>query len=210
MTALGDLVNDGKLREIGFSNVSGWQLARIASLAPGCGCPLPVAVQPQYSLLERGIEWELMPSALEAGISITPWSPLAGGWLTGKYVHDARPTGATRLGEDPNRGVEAYDLRNNERTHRIIAALRHVAERQDCPPEHVALAWVCQRPGVAAILLGARNASQLAENLGAAGKVLSESDMQVLTQVSAIGVPPYPYGFLQDWSGLDVWSKLGT
>lgn len=112
--ALGDLVQMGKIHQIAWSNLSGWQLERIVMTAKSQGLPVPVAVQPHYNLLERGIETELLPCALENGIGVTPWSPLGGGWLTGKYDASKRPSGATRLGEDPNRGVEAYDLRNNE------------------------------------------------------------------------------------------------
>lgn len=210
LTVLGEMVREGKVGAIGFSNVSGWQLARIVSLAPGCGCPVPVSLQPQYNLLERGIEVEVMPCAVEAGVSITPWSPLGGGWLTAKYTAQARPTGATRLGEDPGRGVEAYDLRNTDRTYRILDVLGQVAARHDCAPEHVAFAWLAQRPGVAAVLLGARTLDQLTSNLSGVGVHLDEADMRALSEVSATGLPPYPYGFLEDWSGLTIWKEMGT
>jgi aryl-alcohol dehydrogenase-like predicted oxidoreductase len=207
---LGDLVRAGKLHHTGWSNVAGWQLQKIVSTAEANGLPRPVALQPQYSLLDRGIEVEVLPCALENGIGLTPWSPLGGGWLTGKYSADARPEGATRLGENPDRGVEAYDLRNTPRTHGLLDVLRSIAERLDRPMAHVALAWLWARPGVASVLLGARTADQLAANLGAADLVLHPTDIEALTQASAIGVPSYPYGFLGDWSGLDVWRRLGA
>ena len=210
LETLGGLVREGKVRAVAWSNVSGWQLQRVVSTAGAVGCPAPVAVQPQYNLLDRGIEWEVMPCALEAGVSLTPWSPLGGGWLTGKYAADRRPTGASRLGEDPGRGVEAYDLRNTERTHAVLRALRSVADRHGRPPAHVALAWLAGRPGVASVLLGARNLEQLTGNLAAADLVLDDEAMRELTEVSAPGLPAYPYGFLRDWSGLDVWTRLGT
>ena len=81
---------------------------------------MPLAMQPQYNLLERGIEAEALPCCLENNISLTPWSPLGGGWLTGKYSAANRPSGATRLGEDPNQGVKAYDIRNTDLTYRIL------------------------------------------------------------------------------------------
>jgi len=210
LSTLGDLVAAGRIHNIAWSNLTGWQLQKIVSTARAGGYPVPVAVQPQYNLLERGAEIELLPCCLEAGIALTPWSPLGGGWLTGKYGADARPTGATRLGEDPDRGVEAYDRRNTERTHTIVDAVRTVAARHGRPPAHVAIAWLLARPGVAAVLLGARTAGQLADNLDAVDLSLEPGDMEALTAVSASGLPSYPYGFVQDWSGLDIWRRLGT
>ncbi len=210
LSVLGDLIRAGKIHHYGWSNLSGWQLQKVISTAEALGVPLPIAVQPQYNLLERGIETEVLPCALENGVGLTPWSPLGGGWLTGKYKAEARPTGATRLGEDPSRGVEAYDLRNTEQTHAILSALQDVADRCDRPVSHVALSWLASRPGVAAVLLGARTVAQLTDNLKAADLVLDEADIDVLTSVSAPGLPAYPYGFLEDWSGMDVWSRLGT
>lgn len=210
LAALGDLVSAGKIHHVGWSNVAGWQLQRIVSTARANGHPAPVALQPQYNLLERGIEIEVLPCCLEAGIALTPWSPLGGGWLTGKYAADARPSGATRLGEDPDCGVEAYDRRNTERTHRILGVLRAVADRCGRPPAHVALAWLASRPGVASVLLGARTADQLGDNLAAADLVLDPSDLAELTDASSGGLPAYPYGFLEDWSEMDVWKRLGT
>lgn len=210
MRTLRDLMAAGKIHHLGWSNVSGWQLQKIVSTADALGMARPVALQPQYNLIDRGIELEVLPCALENGIGLTPWSPLGGGWLTGKYGAEARPSGATRLGEDPGRGVEAYDLRNTERTHGILRVLRSVAEAHGRPPGHVALAWLAARPGTSSVLLGARTVEQLEDNLGAANLALSASDMDELTAASATGLPAYPYGFLQDWVGLDVWKQLGT
>ena len=210
LDTLGDLIRAGKIRASAWSNLAGWQLRGILSTAEARGLPMPVALQPQYNLLDRGIELEVMPCCLEAGVSLTPWSPLGGGWLTGKYAADARPSGRTRLGEDPDRGVEAFDRRNTDRTHAILAALRSVADRCGRPPAHVALAWLAARPGVASILLGARDAAQLTDNLAALDLALDREAMDELTRASACGLPPYPYGFLQDWCGVDVWRRLGT
>ncbi|MEP3279388.1 MAG: aldo/keto reductase [Stappiaceae bacterium] len=210
LETLADLVSAGKIHNIAWSNVSGWQLQKILSTASAENLPSPVAVQPHYNLLERGIELEVLPCCLEAGIALTPWSPLGGGWLTGKYTADKRPSGASRLGEDPGRGVEAYDLRNTDRTHDILKTLQSVADRYDRPPSHVAITWLCSRPGVASILLGARTAAQLADNLAAADLVLEQSDIDVLTEVSSVGLPAYPYRFLAEWSDVDIWQRLGT
>ncbi|MDJ0629700.1 MAG: aldo/keto reductase [Rhodobacter sp.] len=210
LQALGDLVTEGKIHHIGWSNVTGWQLERICATARAHNLPMPVALQPQYSLLDRGIELEVLPCALENRVGLTPWSPLGGGWLTGKYSADVQPSGATRLGENPDRGVEAYDKRNTEHTHAVLRAAREVAERRGRPVAHVALAWLASRPGVSSILLGARNAEQLEANLDSIDLDLTKDDLAVLTRVSSPGLPDYPYGFVRDWSKVMHWSRLGT
>ena len=210
LEALGDLVARGLAHHVGWSNVTGWQLQRIVSTARAEGLPVPVALQPQYNLLDRGIELEVLPCCLEEGVGLTPWSPLGGGWLTGKYRADERPVGASRLGDDPDRGVEAYGLRNTARTHRILDVQRGIAERLGRPPAHVALAWLRSRPGVASVLLGARTLEQLEDNLGAADLELDAEALAALGAASAPGLPPYPYGMIEDFCEVDVWRRLGT
>jgi len=104
---LDDAVRSGKVGYTGLSNFAGWQLQGYVDVARRDGLPVPVTLQPQYNLLVREIEWEIVPAAQANGLGLLPWSPLGGGWLTGKYRRDERPSGATRLGEDPDRGVEA-------------------------------------------------------------------------------------------------------
>ncbi len=210
LSVLDDLVRSGKINNIAWSNVSAWQLQKIIDCARSNSLPVPVALQPQYNLLDRGIEMEVLPCCLEAGIAVTPWSPLGGGWLTGKYKADTMPTGATRLGENPERGVEAYDLRNTKRTHDILTALEDIAAHYERPMSHVALAWLASRPGVTSILLGARSVAQLQENLDAVDLVLTAEELDRLTQVSSLGPVGYPYNFLTDWCEMAIWQKLGT
>ena len=170
----------------------------------------PVVFQPQYNLLDRVIEWDVLPLCLDAGLAVCPWSPLGGGWLTGKYQRDTPPTGATRLGEDPNRGVEAYALRNVNRVWDIINASEQIADRDSVWIGEVALRWLLNRPGVASVLLGARTESQLQQSLKAASYSLSSQDQGSLTEVSAPGLPRYPYGMLEKACGVDIWKRLGT
>ncbi|MFB9913697.1 aldo/keto reductase [Rhizobium paknamense] len=210
LSTLADFVAEGNIHHVAWSNLSGWQLQKIVSHARAHRLPVPVALQPQYNLLDRTIEIEVLPCCAEEGIGLTPWSPLGGGWLTGKYSPDERPTGATRLGEDPDRGVEAYDRRNTDRTWRILLELREVAAELVRQPGHVALAWLADRPCVSAPLLGARTVAQLSDNLAAANFVLPAEHTERLTRASAPGLPAYPYGFLRDWSELDIWRTLGT
>jgi aryl-alcohol dehydrogenase-like predicted oxidoreductase len=186
-------VRVGKVRYVGVSNFVGWQLQKAALLAADAS-PI-VTLQPQYNLLVRDIELEIVDVCLNEGIGILPWSPLAGGWLTGKYTRDEPPTGATRLGEDPERGMEAYRPRSaQERTWRIIDAVRQVAEARGVPMSRVALAWVADRPAVTSVILGARTVAQLDDNLEAAGLHLSHKEAELLNDASAPLVADYPYG----------------
>jgi aryl-alcohol dehydrogenase-like predicted oxidoreductase len=137
-----------------------------------------VTLQPQYSLLVREIEWEIVPAAIDAGLGLLPWSPLGGGWLSGKYQRGQRPSGATRLGEDPNRGMEAYDRRGTRRTWDIIDAVQKIAEQRG------------------ATILGARTAGQLESNLRAADLHLSPTETAALNAASDPQPTDYPYGEL--------------
>jgi aryl-alcohol dehydrogenase-like predicted oxidoreductase len=210
LDTLSTLVRQGKIHHLGWSNTTGWQLQRIMTSARLGGFVVPVAFQPQYNLLDRHIEWEVLPCCLEEGLGVTPWSPLGGGWLTGKYHRDTDPTGATRLGEDPHRGVEAYDKRNTERTWAILDVVERIAGEHDRPFAHVALAWLASRPGVASVLLGARSIEQLEANLDAADFELTETELAELTAVSAPGLPPYPYGMIEDYCEVSHWQTLGV
>lgn len=211
---LRDLMRAGKIHAFGWSNVSAWQLQKIICTADAMGVSRPVSLQPQYSLLERGIEYEVLPCCLEAGIDVTPWSPLGGGWLSGKYSSNTRPTGATRLGEDPGRGVEAYDVRGTERTFAVLDEVERIAKAHDRTMAHVALAWLGTRPGIKSILLGARTVAQLLDNLAAADLVLGDDELVSLSKASSLGPSvrqaPYPYNFLDEWCRVDIWRRLGT
>src|SRR3954469_4556623 len=165
-----DAVRTGKIRYAGVSNFLGWQLQKAALITQFRGLAPIVTLQPQYNLLARDIELELVDVCRNEKIGILPWSPLGGGWLTGKYVRDSTPTGATRLGEDPGRGMEAYGPRNSDtRTWRILDAVRRVAEERGVSMSQVSLAWLAGRPAVTSVILGARTIEQLEDNLGAAG-----------------------------------------
>jgi aryl-alcohol dehydrogenase-like predicted oxidoreductase len=190
-----DAVRAGKVRHLGLSNFTGWQVQKTVDAADRRGWPRPVTLQPQYNLLAREIEWEIVPACRDAGLGLLPWSPLGGGWLTGKYTRDQRPSGATRLGEDPGRGVEAYDRRGaSERTWAVVDALLGVAEERGVPLGRVALAWLHDRPAVTSVILGARTTEQLADNLGAVGLHLSAEEVARLDAASDPEPADYPYG----------------
>ncbi|GAA2727634.1 aldo/keto reductase [Cellulomonas aerilata] len=192
---LDDAVAAGKIGYYGFSNYLGWQLTKAVHVAAAHGWAPPVTLQPQYNLLVRDIEHEVVPAALDAGVGLLPWSPLAGGWLSGKYRRDVDPTGATRLGENPARGMEAWAARNaDERTWRVLDVVGQVAAAHDASSSQVALAWLAAQPAVTSVILGARTAEQLADNLAAADLDLTEDELTRLGEASAPRVDDYPYG----------------
>ena len=190
-----DAVRAGKVHYFGLSNFTGWQLQRAVDLAEFRGLVRPVTLQPQYNLLAREIEWEVVPAASANGLGLLPWSPLGGGWLTGKYSREEAPTGATRLGENPDRGVEAYGRRSSsERTWDVVDAVRAIAGERNATMAQVALAWLLARPAVTSVILGARTLEQLDDNLGSVDVTLSTDDIARLDAASDPGAADYPYG----------------
>ena len=195
LSFLDSAVQAGKIHYVGLSNFTGWQLQRAVDLAEFRGWSVPVTLQPQYNLLAREIEWEIVPACRANGLGLLPWSPLGGGWLTGKYRRDEPPTGATRLGENPARGVEAYDRRSRtERTWDIVDAVRQVASGRGVSMAQVALAWLADRPAVSSVILGARTIEQLHDNLAAAELHLTHAETALLDQASDPAAADYPYG----------------
>jgi aryl-alcohol dehydrogenase-like predicted oxidoreductase len=196
LRTLDQFVRAGKIRYYGLSNFTGWQLTKAVHLARALDVAGPVTLQPQYSLLAREIEWEIVPAAVDAGMGLLPWSPLGGGWLSGKYRRDQRPTGETRLGEDPDRGMEAYDRRGTDRTWHVIDAVQKIAEDRAVSMAEVALAWVTARPAVSSTILGARTLDQLETNLRSAGLHLTAAETAALDAASDPHPVDYPYGEL--------------
>ncbi len=195
LRALDDMVRAGKVRYIGLSNFTGWQVQKAVAVAAEHGLERPVTLQPQYNLLVRELEWEIVPSCEDAGLGLLPWSPLGGGWLTGKYTRQSRPTGATRLGENPERGVEAYDRRSvQDRTWAVVDAVRRIADRRGLTMAEVALAWLVDRPAVTSVILGSRTLDQLQGNLSAAGLHLNAEESAALDDASDPQPADYPYG----------------
>ena len=192
---LDDAVHAGKIHYVGLSNYTGWQIQRAVDRAEHLGLSVPVTVQPQYNLLVRETEWEIAAAAEANGLGLLPWSPLGGGWLTGKYRRDERPTGATRLGEDPDRGVEAYDRRSTqERTWDVVEAVQAVEQETGASMAQVALSWLVDRPAVTSVILGARTTEQLEDNLGAADLHLTREHTELLDRASDPSPADYPYG----------------
>ena len=189
-----DAVRAGKVHYFGLSNFTGWQLTAVVERARAHGWTEPISLQPQYNLLTRYIELEVIPAATEYGLGLMPWSPLAGGWLSGKYRRDELPTGATRLGEDPQRGMEGYTKRNTGATWAVLDAVAEVADGSGLTMAQVALAWLADRPGVTAPILGNRTMEQLTGSLAIADVHLDADATAKLDEASAPVLPDYPYG----------------
>lgn len=197
VSTLGDLVRAGKIRHWGLSDVPAWYFARAQSLADMRGVDRAVALQLEYSLVERNIEREHVPAALELGAGLCPWSPLASGLLSGKYTREGvKAKGDGRLQALQASANPAFTKLFTERNWAIVDKLVDVAKRLDRRPAEVALAWVARRPGVTSTILGATKLPQLEENLRALEAPLPAD---AAAELDAVGQPElvHPYLFFQ-------------
>jgi aryl-alcohol dehydrogenase-like predicted oxidoreductase len=197
LSALDTLVRDGKVRYVGASNYSGWQLQKSVDLARAIGLQPFISLQALYNLLDRELEWELIPACLSEGLGIIPWSPLRGGWLSGKFHRGvAGPVAGSRIEIAPERGwSETWAKYATEQTWTTIDALLDVAKEEGRTPAQIALNWLLCRPGVTAPIIGARNLAQLDDNLGCVGWRLQDDQVKRLADASAKPLP-YPYSQL--------------
>lgn len=180
---LGDLVRAGRIRYFGFSNVPAWYVAQAATLAQVHGVPGPIALQLEYSLVERGIEREHVGAAQQFGLGITPWSPLAAGFLAGKYQRQEK--GAS--GEGRLSGSNPFgDTKFTDQNWVVLDALKAVAAEVDSLPAQVALAWASAQPGVTAPILGASKLEQLQDNLASLEVRFTPEQLQALNKVSLL------------------------
>ncbi len=192
---LDSAVRAGKIHYVGLSNFTGWQLQLFMSTAREFGLAMPVTLQQQYSLLSRESEWEVIPAALYNGVGVLPWSPLAGGFLSGKYTRATQPAPGTRAGsEKPLYQWTSAEYGEVDRNWAIIDRVRQIAERIGRTPSQVALAWLADRPGVTAPIFGARNLVQLHDNLGASELHLDGASSGALDEASKPISWGYPYG----------------
>lgn len=185
------LVRAGKLRYVGVSNFSGWQLMKSLGIAERHGWPRYAAHQVYYSLVGRDYEWELMPLGLDQGVGALVWSPLGWGRLTGKIGRGRKAPEGSRLHETAKWGPPVDD----ERLYRVVDALEAVAADTGKSAPQIAIAWLLTRPTVSSVIIGARNETQLRENLGAVGWRLSPEQIAKLDAASNVmaAYPYYPY-----------------
>ena len=192
---LDSAVRAGKIHYVGLSNFTGWQLQLFMSTAQRLGLALPVTLQQQYSLLSRESEWEVVPAALHNRVGLLPWSPLAGGFLAGKYERGGTPAKDTRAGSaKPLYQWVSAEISDSDRNWDTIALVKRVAAGIGKTAAQVALAWIADRPSVCAPIVGARTLAQLHENLGAAELHLDAESTAALEATSRPSPGGYPYG----------------
>jgi aryl-alcohol dehydrogenase-like predicted oxidoreductase len=191
LQTLGDLVRAGKIRYFGFSDMPAWYATKAATLAQAHGVPGPIAMQMEYSLVARTLETEHVPAARECGLGIVPWSPLAAGFLAGKYERaEAGATGEGRLNGPNPFGNTKFSDRNWQ----VLDVLRQVATEAGQPLAQVALAWALTRPGVSSLIVGASKLEQLRDNMAALEIQLTPEQLRALN-AGSVPDPAFPEGF---------------
>ena len=178
---LQDLVQSGKIRYYAFSDMPAWVAMKAATIASERSRPKPIAMQIEYSLVARSIEREHVPVAMDTGMGIIPWSPLAGGFLTGKYKKENTANSGRLSGANP-----FGDSKFTEKNWKILDVVREIAARHQRSLSQVALSWIMSQPGVSSTLIGASKISQLQDNLGALNLVLTADEKRKLASISAI------------------------
>ena len=189
--ALGDIVRSGKVRYVGFCNLPAWTAMKALAIADRLGVARFVSGQMYYSIAGRDIEREIAPLAQDEGLAILPWSPLAGGLLSGKFSADAKgPEGARRTSFD-------FPIVDKNRAFACVDAMRLIAQAHGSSVAQVALAYLLQKPFVTSVIIGARTQAQLVDNLSATKLILSSEQLATLDAVSALPTE-YP-GWMVDW-----------
>jgi len=194
LSTLNDLVRSRKVRYIGASNFNGVQLQKAVLISKYMGFEPFTCLQPQYSLLERHIEWDMVPLCQDEGLGVLPWSPLKGGWLTGKVTRDKKPEAGSRIEWAEKSGWQETNFTKfaTDRTWNIIDTVLEIAKARNKAAASVSLRWVIQRPGITAPIIGARTMEQLEDNLNSVGWSLSDAEMKKLDDISALPLE-YPW-----------------
>jgi aryl-alcohol dehydrogenase-like predicted oxidoreductase len=203
LEALDALVRAGKVRALGASNFPAWLLAWAVAVQEQQGLTPFVSLQPQYSLVERSVEVELLPFCRAAGLGVLPWGPLGAGFLSGRYQRDTEPPAGSRMADAGDDLEEAVHRRATEQNFRAVDAAREVAEELGATMPQVAIAWLLHQPGVTAPIIGARTLDQLEDLLPAAELTLSDDQLERLGRFTA---PPetYPERMLTQQVGIDM------
>jgi aryl-alcohol dehydrogenase-like predicted oxidoreductase len=191
LRALDDLIRAGKVRYVGTSTFAAWQLVEALWAAKELGLNRFVTEQPPYHLLDRRIERELVPFAQTYGVALIPWSPLAGGFLTGKYSRDE-----SLSPKDSRYGLEPRRMGRNhftEGSFDVLDAVQAMAGEKGCTPAQIALAWCKDQPGVTSAIIGPRTLEQLEDSLGTTEISLTQEDRERLDEVAPPGRATVPY-----------------
>jgi aryl-alcohol dehydrogenase-like predicted oxidoreductase len=202
LQALDQLVGAGKVRAVGASNFPAWLLAWALRTQDAEGWAPFVALQAQYSLVERSAELDLLPLCRSAGVALTPWGPLGGGFLTGRVARDSRPEPGSRLADAPEDAEEALARRATEQNHRLVDEVAAVAAELGATVPQIAIAWLLHQPGVSAPILGPRTLEHLQDLLPAADIALRPEHLE---RLAAVTPPPviYPQRMLAAQAGTD-------
>lgn len=185
LSALDDLVRTGKVRYIGLSNFSGWQIAKAYGISEARGFNKFVSAQSHYSLTARELEFEVLPAVRDLKMGVMVWSPLASGFLTGKYTGDNSESG--------RRAVFAFPPVDQEQGDKIVEQLRKIAAEHNATPASIALAWLLHQPGVTSVIIGARRIEQFEDNIKSVSIELSDEE---LTQLNRVSQPRTPFMYL--------------
>jgi len=200
---LDDLVRVGKVRYIGISNFCGYQLQQTIDLIKEMKWDSVVSLQPQYNLLCRSTEWDLIPICQRENMAVLPWSPLAGGWLAGKYSRNATgPIEGSRIAWAEGIGWKPTGWKSKSEddiTWNTLDSIAKIAKETGKTSAQVSLRWLIQKPGTIIPIIGAKSVAQLKDNLGCLGWQLSEKQMEELDNASARPIP-YPWG--------EAWNKV--
>jgi aryl-alcohol dehydrogenase-like predicted oxidoreductase len=197
LSALTDLVRQGKVRYVGVSNYTGWQLIKALCSSELKGFERFVSLQPQYSLVERNIEREVLPVCREEGLGVIPWSPLGGGFLSGKYRRGEKPPQDSRIAGATDDMEEAWARRATERNWRTLDVIDEISEETGKSYAQISLNWLLRQGDVTAPVIGARRLDQLEDNLQATGWELSAEQVRCLSEASAIE-DVYPYRMIRE------------
>jgi len=199
---LDNLVKSGKVRYLGVSNFTAWQLMKALGISDRYGWQRFVCFQPQYSLVMRHIEPEFFPLCQQEGLGIVTWSPLGGGFLSGKYTKSKQPPSQGRIAgvekreEYREKSEDSWQKRATEQNFRILEEIEKIAEKRGKSYAQVALSWIRAKSEITAPIIGARTMEQLEDNLGCIGWELTEEEVRILDEVSRIE-EPYPYRFIK-------------
>ena len=208
LEALDGLVQAGKVRALGVSNFPAWLLAWAVALQDRNGWSPFVSLQPQYSLVERSIETEILPFCRAAGLGVLPWGPLGAGFLTGRYSRDEPPPEGSRMADAADELEESPARRAIERNFKVVDEARAIAEAKGATVSQVALAWLLGTDGVTAPIVGPRTFEQLEDLLGATGVSLDD-DERARLEAHAPPPPAYPQRFLREQNGIGDVATLG-
>lgn len=202
LRALDDLIRAGKVRYIGTSTFPAWRVMESLWVAKELGLNRFISEQPPYHLLDRSIERELIPMAQSHGLAILPWSPLARGFLSGKYKRGEAIPGDTRMGGDMGGPFKKRTQQHfSDRAYDVLAVVETLAAEKNCTPSQVALAWLIRQPGITSGIIGPRTMAHLEDNMGAVGVEITDEDRSRLDEVAEpeLAVVPYYHGSMIDF-----------